>query len=529
MKNPNLLLRMSCVVVLLATYISGIAQTVVTVETIASDEIVPYIEDIEVVRQIKGGTVFQIKYEGSWTLEMKGAFEYACKIWEEQMPTTLPINITAKIAKIRSAQSNKVLSKVSIPKYESVSYPSLSNAFLLPQAKAVLLIEDLYGWNHQFVNDPDLMEKLQKTDIEITYNSDMLSELSYSLSPDPDSKYDFITLVLRDIAKGLGFFCDITADVTAEKIRFYDKNYYTPFESIIMDKIGSEPYGAYSLATQGTLPINIKWYGTLNLYAPNPFQNGVSLNTFIPNKNNGIESILSADFSKGTVLRNLKDDGVYDLFEHGLMWQRTFTTSSDNDKIFDNDLAMEQKNIPYNGDINISSTLPGFNMNTSYHEMISNDTKSIQLHDIYSEIQDYIAPYRNFRSPNNERFGWTVSFLLKSGKWDRVYFSNACMDPLSIKAKDLEFHYESDQYARTCDGMLRGRICNCRFNPNKSGETLYYTTYYAYDYLPQKIEQEFNGVIEDNHGLSMKDTEPDDYFRDIKIAIKNLEGAETVY
>ena len=48
---------------------------------------------------------------------MKGAFEYACKIWEELLPNTLPINIHAKIGKIRGSGNGKLLSRVQPTSY----------------------------------------------------------------------------------------------------------------------------------------------------------------------------------------------------------------------------------------------------------------------------------------------------------------------------------------------------------------------------------------------------------------------------
>lgn len=51
-------------------------------------------------REILGGTKINVKYIGSKiSLPMKGAFEYACKLWEEKMPTTFPLNITVKFTK----------------------------------------------------------------------------------------------------------------------------------------------------------------------------------------------------------------------------------------------------------------------------------------------------------------------------------------------------------------------------------------------------------------------------------------------
>ena len=53
-------------------------------------------------RQIVGGTVIKVKYKGiNFSKQAQGAFEYACKIWEEKIPTTLPINITVKFDKLK--------------------------------------------------------------------------------------------------------------------------------------------------------------------------------------------------------------------------------------------------------------------------------------------------------------------------------------------------------------------------------------------------------------------------------------------
>ncbi|WP_288317606.1 hypothetical protein [Xylanibacter caecicola] len=50
---------------------------------------------LPLVRTSKGATKIIPVFEGNWNNEMKGAFKYACKIWEEAMPTTFPIKIRA--------------------------------------------------------------------------------------------------------------------------------------------------------------------------------------------------------------------------------------------------------------------------------------------------------------------------------------------------------------------------------------------------------------------------------------------------
>lgn len=57
-----------------------------------------------VVRQVTGGTVIQVQYEGDeWerNLDRKNAFEHACRILEEQIKTALPIKVKVKFGKLR--------------------------------------------------------------------------------------------------------------------------------------------------------------------------------------------------------------------------------------------------------------------------------------------------------------------------------------------------------------------------------------------------------------------------------------------
>lgn len=52
-------------------------------------------------RKVYGGTKINVTYKGSVFFPYaKGAFEYACKLVEDAIPTTYPINITVKFTKI---------------------------------------------------------------------------------------------------------------------------------------------------------------------------------------------------------------------------------------------------------------------------------------------------------------------------------------------------------------------------------------------------------------------------------------------
>lgn len=74
------------------------SQTIIESDSYGIDQYIEKCTDIPVLRPINGGTIFKITYEPEtdWNNAMKWAFEYACKICEEQLPNTLPLNIHEK-------------------------------------------------------------------------------------------------------------------------------------------------------------------------------------------------------------------------------------------------------------------------------------------------------------------------------------------------------------------------------------------------------------------------------------------------
>lgn len=327
------------------------SQTTIETDSYGLDQYIEKCTDIPVVRKINGGTVFKITYEPEalWDNSMKGAFEYACKIWEEQLPNTLPINIHAKIEKLRGTNNGKdLLSKVSPTSY---NYDGFEEN-LSTRIKYVVLAEYNTGHNATFINNITNEDFFNEPDITITYNENMLDNFSYSLYSTPVNKYDFVTLVLRDIAKGLGYMSAFIADNNIGAFHDTDRP-LTYYESIIYNAIGtSDVYTAYTNSTQGTLPFVVPNYGTLNLYAPNIWQNGVSLNCFIPDSTKKITELLTYNFGKGTVIRDIVDD-YNTLFQSLHGWQTYNLTTGFNEKSI-RSYGTTDNLIPYNGTITLA-------------------------------------------------------------------------------------------------------------------------------------------------------------------------------
>lgn len=503
----------------LVTVITVQGQSFDDLYSYGMDEYIEKCTDLPVVRKINGGTVFRVTYEGNWTNDMKGAFEYACKIWEEQLPQALPLNITAKIGTIRGGGGQKLLSKVNYTEYLN-SLSALSS-----QIKAVVLDEYQRGNSVQFVDSIKGSDFFDKADISITYNEDLLDEFSYSLYATPLDKYDFVTVALRDIAKGLGTSSRIMADVANKKI-IYTGGGTSPYEEWIYSAIGGgNASQAYVNATKGSLPVKIDGYGTLSLYAPSPFQNGVSLNAFIPDPNKNITQLLTYEFGRGTVIRDITDN-YQSLFKYGLGWEAAIATGGAHSDANGVTTGNTGEAIPYGG--TITGGTPNFLTEAiSINKQQSWNIETYNTSDF--NIEEYCWPYDCNYRPNTpiDTEGWTVALLKKDGTWDIVYDISVIPSYLDVSMNDFQYHYDMNEYARTADGFLRCRVVyNQNYWDNIYDRTYrsMKTRYYVLNYLPQRTEMKFSGVMPTTSTRALTN----EYMRDIKIGIKNLEGTERI-
>lgn len=507
-------------------------------ESYGLDQYIEKCSDIPVIRRIKGGTIFKITYEpeDAWNNSMKGAFEYACKIWEEQLPNTLPINICAKIGRVNASGGNILLSKVQARR------SALGDAYEYNTRIKYKLLEDYNyyrGLNGGYADSIYNKAFFDLNDIEITYNKNLLEDFSFSLYSTPENKYDFVTVVLRDIAKGLGFISGFTAkngkfDETSKPLTFYEKK--------IENAINADnPYEKFYNSTQGSLPLYVSRNWNLNLYAPTTWQNGVSLNYFIPDATHKFTELLTYELGKGTVNRNIVDN--YDVLLRELQgWK--FDEIPVSNEVKANKVEKEEGNtgdpIDYNGDITI---IPSFTR--SYAPL--NETKTPRVSrakrreptDDEFNLEKYLFPF-NYRYPDKSENGsWIVSLLKKDGTWDCVFKENTyglTDAPLEINMSDLDIESDYELYQRTCDGYLRCRITNYYIDCYNGHD--YYNIknyYYVLDYLPQKVKMDFNADDEFNENSSsgVANTrsyipEDDEYTQEIKINIKDLEGVDRI-
>ena len=289
-------------------------------------------------------------------MEMQGAFEYAVKLWEEVLPMTLPIKIDVKVDNLRG--SSDLLSRVSFGTDEYTGNRVNMYACPLSMVKSVLLQEYHSSQRHRFYDEIDDTSILDGTDMTITYNKNKLNTMDFSLDGEIGiAKFDFVTVALRDIAIGLGFTSNITANSSTKMINMTGEK-YTPFESLIMNAIGTNPSLAYSIATSESVDVELRDWGgipvdTLSIYAPTTWVQGKSLRYFIPDEN-PITRLLTHDFGTGYVMRDLSGIDWDDIFCGALDWRKDMTTGSASGSVAQT--GSTNNNLPYTGNVTI-----GFN------------------------------------------------------------------------------------------------------------------------------------------------------------------------
>lgn len=118
MKHLILILCLAC----LATIDLLAQESSVVYDDYVSDEFKNVVNEVPHYREIKSGSKIVVSYEGNWPAEMMGSFEYAVKIWEEVLPMTMPLNITAIIEPTGSRRN--VISSVKMTAGNDIGHPN---------------------------------------------------------------------------------------------------------------------------------------------------------------------------------------------------------------------------------------------------------------------------------------------------------------------------------------------------------------------------------------------------------------------
>ncbi len=459
-----------------------------------SDRYMNSVHNAEVIRRINGGTVIIPEFDSSCPIEMKGPFSHACKIIEEYMYPCLPLRINVSCESFSGSNSNSI-SKIIFRTEEDFGENSDCRNDPMSMIKGVILAELNYGMNPLFLKFiPDVAFLTSDPDIEIIYNKSMLDEMSYSLDPVSEEKYDFISVAMRDILKGLGLTSGYRYNPITNALEYPTKK-PIPFEININKNFENidDPVERLNIATQGGLIIgnNSTW---LTLYAPNPWENGKSLNYFFPQDDSIISQLLSYDFCKGMAFRSISD-GYYEFFfRNTLFWKANFVTSVEKPGSYSGSSASGSTSslMPFNGTISFDppSDMIYYSNNDKANNNDNSNNNSIIRTNSYDnpELNDYIYSFRPFLFVEGEYTGDTgvsVCLLKKDGFWDIVDFIPYYETGMTFDMNDWTLNYDDEEYARTMDGYLRARI-TIRYI-NNYGNFVDAVRYFVVDYLPQKV------------------------------------------
>lgn len=508
----------------------------IEVDNIASDNTVEVSKQLKAVREINGGTVFIVNYGDGFSNEMKGAFEYACKIIEEYLPPCLPITVDVEWGNTGSSQSGHVFSKVYTRSFDGFGFGKAENiSSPMTKIKAVTLGEYIIDSNISFFNsipNSSFFENTDDPDIRIVYNKFLKNDISFSLEGAPSNKYDFVSVVIRDLLKGLGFSNRMRKDPVQSKLKTLP-SYLNDFERAIAnerDSYNSETF--FQEATSGSLDISSNIYSEtpLNLYAPENWEDGVSLNYFIPNDTYAISNSLSYQFGRGTVVRDINDKYGEDIFNYLLGWHALFTvgTTVGNSASYEGNT---QNFLPYSEPLETRTKT----------EIIDNSAKSIDRQTKSSgksSLEAYLDKFHPGQGMlmDPAYIETTMSILKKDGTWDvvlRIINNRPNAVEEELKMENFEFHYEAEEYARTCDGYLRGRLTTgytIHYGPaGYRPKEVYESKFYVLDYLPQKVELGIYrntpvSIVEYNTS-SVPVENPQ---KTVKFVFKNLEGVTSL-
>lgn len=449
----------------------------------ASDKYWGEVKDINVVREIGGGTVIIPEFDSSCLEYIKGPFTYACKIMGEFLPSSLPLKVKVSCKNLPASQSS-ALSKIANWGYEEFGHPVFSDcSSFMSRIKGVIL-EELFqecsASYLQYITDASFLTN--KPDIEITYNTTMLDEMSFSIDIHPGQKYDFVSVALRDLLIGMGFSSRFFYNPITKGIDLPVLN-MSPFEMFIEQALRNPSDGAARLnaATKGEL--NVQGY---KLYAPTTWVNGVSLNHFM-GSGDALSDLLSYNFGRGTVIRSLGGSSAH-MCRYLLGWELNIPTGSTGSSAYGSGTTSIK--VPYKGSVTLDTSKM---VETSHSSLNSTTAMKTAISAQSDELTafEYVSQFHPYQTPNGNTNceGFSITILKKDGTWDLVYFKYPEEGSYIVDMNTWEFHYDNDEYERTADGYLRAciTISERKNNPTK----LCYSQrskYCVVDYLPQTIK-----------------------------------------
>lgn len=482
---------------------------------VLSDDFEESVQDTQIIRNINGGTVIIPIFDDSCPKQLIPSFSYACKIVEEYLPPCLPLSVRVSVGRINNTSG--AISKVLSRSKENFGASPYYNNVQMSVIKGVVMGEMDYNSTVTYLDYIDNVTFFSSApDIEITYNSRRLDELSFSLDATPHDNYDFVSVAIRDLLIGLGLSSSFRLNPETGGLDNPSQE-FTPFEYCIDKALGyfDNSDERLAVATSGELKVQ-----NFSLYAPTKWQNGISLNYFIPQEDCCISNILSYNFCKGMVTRSLSDDYASSIFNNLLGWKYNFLTASSTP--ISSIAGSTALYIPYNGTISFADTKFGINRTVENNTFSNTKVLINTIGDDPDTVSllDYLQSFHPYFGRSSSNYGTSISILKKDGTWDRVFYIPAIVPDMIYDMSNWIFNFEEEEYARTIDGYLRARIIE---STNEYGTRLKYkTTYFVVGYLPQKVNLTYD------YNLASATRSTDVTANSIRLFFSNTEGIDRI-
>lgn len=466
---------------------SVVANDYLETYNIVSDECVNSVQEVNIIRKINGGTVLIPEFDKSCPEELMGPFSHACRIVEEYLYPCLPIRIKVSTARLGGSFSNS-LSKIKALSMENFGNRTDCNNAPMTMIKGVSLAEFTRGLGVSFLDSiHDVNFLIEAPDIEIVYNQSKFDEMSFTYETVSEEKYDFVSVAMRDILIGFGFASNFKLNPVTNGLD-EPAQARIPFENQIYNAIGGNlsPVEKLAKATKGGLEIGGYPLNTfLTLYAPKEWENGVSLNYFIPQEDCALSQLLSYDFCKGMVFRSISDEYDSFVFYELLDWYPNILTGGG---VASGSSGSTELLVPFNGSLTIGNSPANVIIKS---ESPANKSPMVKESYIYNtELCDYMNKFDpTWTTEGNITYGeMSVSILKKDGTWDVVKESGYIEGmPIYLCFSDWKLHFDDSEYARTIDGYLRARITKRYLGSSSVREDIIASTFFVVDYLPQKV------------------------------------------
>lgn len=430
------------------------------------------------IRDVAGGTVIIPIYQGSnFNPTIKNAFQHACRIWEEKIPTTYPLRIMVRMAHLID---NNALATVTPTYIQNLEDEYIEQAFAKRRTQI--------GWEGYYTN------YVSQPDAIITFNSSQPFDYNENPNNVNANKYDFITVAIQAIARAIGFnmtsLYDGTNIVKIEPTSSLTKYIFGSNSSFVYQNIVNN--GGKSISYAGR-----NW----PLYCPSTYNMKYSLSYFAPDSTNLETIFMQPGIPKGTAIRYI-GDSVDDLFE-------VFSWSYSNIATGSSDCQVNPANtnevIPYVG-------------NTSSVNTPNLRTRSRNENNNIEDSLSWMASRRE-----DQGAGYYV--LHNDGTWEQFQ----SLQSLSAANQD---------YARTSDGYLRLMYITTGYDYlyHRTYDIIYHE---LYKFPPQMPEFGLNGyVVSDITGLNnsmryirrpsaIMSREEDEYI-DVEIGFEKTEGCKQV-